>query len=56
MMEMSYERGDNKSDYEYTTEVDDNFRDRGSFKLLFWTFFSSENNGTARCHILIAVE
>ena len=42
MMEMSYERGDNKSDYEYTTKVDDNFRARGSFALFFSRFFSSK--------------
>lgn len=56
MMEMSYERGDNKSDYKYTTKVHDNFRARGSFELGFWRFFSSEKNGAARCHTLVAVE
>ena len=57
MLEMSrYDRGDNKSDYEYTTKVDDNFRDCGSFDLLFWRFFSSENNGAAPCHTLVAVK
>lgn len=42
MTEMSYERCDNKSDYKYTTKVDDNFRARGSFDLLFSRFFSSK--------------
>jgi len=42
MMEMSYERCDNKSDYEYTTKVHDNFRARGSFELGFSRFFSSK--------------
>tara|TARA_Y100000992_G_scaffold294639_1_gene254629 strand:- start:1531 stop:1704 length:174 start_codon:yes stop_codon:yes gene_type:complete len=57
MLGMSrYDCGDNKSDYEYTTKVNDNFRARGSFDLLFWGFFSSENNGAARRYTLVAVK
>ena len=57
MLEMSrYDRGDNNSDYEYTTKINDNFWARGSFYLLFSSFFSSENNGATRCHPLVAVK
>lgn len=57
MLEMSrYDRGDNNSDYEYTTKINDNFWARGSFYLLFSSFFSSENNGATRCHTLVAVK
>lgn len=48
--------GDNNSDYEYTTKINDHFWARGSLYLLFSRFFSSENDGATCCYTLVAVE